>query len=146
MATALNDIEGADRLSEYDGAGGIDAKSASYVAANNPYYGKWGGMSYSCSSPNKYINMNLKEGKLTRVVIAWDTNTAYSNYASEPSADIDLWIYDPNGNVVTYSASYDNTYEIVQFRPSVTGTYKIYIRKLTCDMTPKYLAWAYYSR
>lgn len=147
MATAAHNIEGAAALSEYDGAGGIDAKAASYVAANNPYWGKWGGMAYSCASPvQTVVNMPLTQGKLTRVAIAWDQNPAYTYYNNQPSADIDLLIQAPNGTYIAGSTSWDNTYEVVQFTPSVTGTYKILIWKSRCSLTPKFLAWAYYSR
>ena len=146
MATAQHNIEGATSLSEYDGAGGIDAKAASYVAANNPYWGKWGGMPYSCATPLQVaVNMPLTQGKLTRAAIAWDQNPSYIDYLTRPSADIDLLIVDPNGYVIAGSASWDNTYEVVQFTPTMTGNYQLIIWKARCSLTPKYLAWSYFS-
>lgn len=58
-----------------------------------------------------------------RAVINWNTDPAFIDYANRPSADLDLQIISPTGSIVATSASLDNTYEIVQFTPPVTGTY-----------------------
>src|SRR5262249_53751265 len=50
MATAVHNIEGDDRLSDVDGAGGIDAKGAADVARS--ISGKWGARGYTCNEPS----------------------------------------------------------------------------------------------
>ncbi len=87
--------------------------------------------------------MMLQAGRKTRVVIVWDQNPNYAYYASKPSADLDLQIFGPSNTIVASSYSYDNTYEIVEFTPPVTGTYTIQVDKVRCNLTPKYLGWAW---
>ncbi|SMC14004.1 hypothetical protein ROA7745_03866 [Roseovarius aestuarii] len=41
-------------------------------------------------------------------------------------SDIDLWIYDDNGHLITKSTSYD-CYEYVNFVPAWTGEFKIVV-------------------
>jgi hypothetical protein len=45
---------------------------------------------------------------------------------------------------VTGSSSWDNTYEIVKFTPSTSGTFTINVIKYRCDMSPQWLAFAYF--
>lgn len=145
MATATNNIEGATRLSEKDGAGALVASRADYVAMNTSNaYGRWGALAYSCTTADPYsISMSLTAGKKTRVVIVWDQNTDYAFYASKPSADLDLKIY-RGTTLIAGSYSMDNTYEIVEFTPAATGIYTLKIDRVRCDLTPKWLGWAWY--
>jgi subtilisin family serine protease len=143
MTTAVHNVEGDSRLSECDGAGAIVCDRADDVAAG--ITGKFGGMSYSCASP---ANLNfdtprLASGILTRVVIAWDNDPAYANYATQPGADLDLEVIDPNGALVATSLSWDSTSEIVQFTPTVTGVYTMRIVKFRCNSSPQWLGWAW---
>jgi subtilisin family serine protease len=144
MTSALHNVEGSTRLSEYDGAGGIDASWAYYLARRTSG-SNWGAQEYSCSSATDpdVTSMSLSSGKQFRATIAWDNDPNYSNYKSQPSADLDLQVIGPSGTVVANSSSYDNTYEIVDFTPSVSGTYKLRVKKYRCDYNPKYLGWAW---
>jgi Subtilase family len=140
MASATHNIEGDFRLSEFDGAGGIRLDRADLVAQGS--LGNWGGIYYPCSQPANLdlATMSLLAGRPTRAVMAWDTNPP-SNfflvglYAYRPTADLDLEILDPSGNMVDVSNSYDNTYEIVQFTPAVSGDYTLRAVKYRCDGT-----------
>ena len=76
--------------------------------------------------------------------IVWDTDPNYGRYTSRPSADLDLWVRGPNGTVVAISASWDNTYEIVDFTAPQTGTYTMRVRKWRCSSNPRWLGWAYH--
>lgn len=144
MASAVHNIEGSARLSEFDGAGGVVADIADNIA--DSFNGKWDGQIYDCSAVSPLILARpwLPSGVGFRMVIAWDNDPAYSNYASQPSADLDLEILDPNGYVVGRSASYDNTYEIVDTRLSTAGYYTVQVKKWRCDLSPRYLGWAWY--
>jgi len=142
MATAMHDI-GAN---EYDGAGEVCADLADDVARG--VGGDWGGTAYGCAStPEEFdaATISLVAGKPARVAIVWDTDTAYSDYANRPCADLDLKVIDPSGSTVATSSSFDNTYEWVQFTPSQSGSYKIRVKRWRCDMDPKYLAWAWWQ-
>lgn len=145
MATAVHNIEGATRLSEYDGAGGVVANRADYVVLGQN--GGWWGRTYSCATRARYdvASIYLGSGTRTRVAITWDNDPAYSSYASQPSADLDLQIVNSSGTVVSSSASWDNTYELSEFTPSAAGYYKIRVKKLRCDYSPRYLGVAYFQ-
>ncbi len=147
MTTALHNIEGSSRLSERDGAGGVYADWADDVADKRTTSGPlgWGAQSYSCSTQNSLdvATMSLTAGVRTRATIVWDQNPSYTDYASKPSADLDLHVIDPSGNLVDTSSSWDNTYEIVEFTPANTGNYKLRVRKHRCDLTPRWLGYAW---
>lgn len=143
MTTAIHNIEGNARLSEYDGAGGIVADRADDVARR--VNGNWGSRSYTCSTSTTLdvANMSLTAGVRTRATIVWPNDPNYSSYASQPGADLDLQVISPSGSVVASSASWDNTYEIVDFRPSVSGNYRLRVRRTRCSYNPRRLAWAW---
>jgi subtilisin family serine protease len=144
MATAVHNIEGSARLSEFDGVGGLVAQYADDVARR--VNGNWAGRSYTCTTANPLnaTTMALTAGRRTRVVIVWDNDPAYASYATRPSADLDLSIRNPAGSVVASSVSYDNTYEIVDFTPSTSGTYTLRITRPRCSLSPRYLGWAWF--
>lgn len=145
MATATHNIEGLTRLSEYDGAGGIVDHYADSVVRR--VMGNWGGVSYTCSSALDVdeTSMYLAAGRRVRVVIAWDNDPAYTNWASQPCADLDLRVMSPTGVAVASSNSWDNTYEIAEFTPAVSGTYTLRVHKFRCDYNPRYLGWAWFQ-
>ncbi len=144
MVASTHNIEGAARLSERDGAGGVVLDEALEVAGNYSS-NQWGGTSYSCSSPTvmDVETIYLQQYRRTRVALNWTTSGDYSQYATRPSADLDLQIIGPGGNVVTGSYSWDNTFEIVDFLPEQSGNYKIRVRKYRCDESPRYIGWAW---
>ena len=150
IASATNNIEGNSRLSDKDGAGGINANLADIAArratAGVPRRGSWGGRPYSCGAPAtlQVGTMNLQAGRLTRLAIVWDQNPDYASYGVRPSADLDLIVRNPaNTATVATSVSFDNTYEVVQFTPSSAGTYRIMVAKARCNLTPRFLAWGW---
>lgn len=144
MTTAVNDIDNlGTRLSEKDGAGQIVADLADNVAQGST--GSWGGTGYNCASPNllTLTTMSLTAGTKTRAAIVWDNDPAYVSYASQPSADLELFVYNSTGVLKASSASWDNTYEIVEFTPTVTGLYTLKVSKFRCSLSPRYLGWAW---
>lgn len=65
-----------------------------------------------------------------RVALTWNSKTSSSD--GEPTtsilnADLDLYVYDPDGNLVAYSISWDGNYEFVEFVPKKMGVYTIKI-------------------
>ncbi|HEY5901331.1 MAG TPA: S8 family serine peptidase [Anaerolineales bacterium] len=145
MATAIQNKEGATRLSEKDGAGGIWAAEADWLARNTTIYGRWGAQSWSCAMGTNYnlTNMYLYAGYKTRVVVVWDQNPNYAYYSTQPSADYDLQIWSPSNTLAGSSYLWDNTYEIAEFTPAVTGMYTIQLDKYRCNLTPSWLGWAW---
>ncbi len=145
MASATHNIEGSTRLSEYDGAGAIVSYNADLLTRR--IGGNWGGVGYSCASAADVdmTTMNLVAGRKVRVVIAWDNDPAYTSYASKPCADLDLRVLNSANATVASSSSWDNTYEIVEFTPTVSGVYKLRVHKYRCDLSPRYLGWSWYQ-
>lgn len=143
MATATTNLEGAARLSEHDGAGGINANFADQVAGHAN--GTWGGTGYSCLSPTLWTvsTVYVQAGRRVRVAMAWNANPAAPNYSSRPGADLDMSILGPTNAIVASSLSWDNTYEIVDFTAATSGNYKLRVHKYSCQYTPKWLGWAW---
>ena len=142
MTSAVHNVEGSSRLSELDGAGSIRADRADQIArrSDSDYGGQW----YSCSSAHTTTldTQWFGAGRKVRAVVAWDADTADANYTTRPSADLDLTVRGPGGTSVASSWSWDNTYEIVEFTPSVSGTYSLTNLKFRCDRGT-YLGWSW---
>jgi hypothetical protein len=76
---------------------------------------------------------------------AWNATPTIGDWPDQPSADFDLMVRDPNDVVVAQSTSFDNTYEVIDFRPLTTGSHTLTIKARRCDAaTP--VAWALWRR
>jgi subtilisin family serine protease len=141
MASATHNIEGATRLSDQDGAGGLAADRAVGIVENPD---AWNGVRFDCSTPRTLDLTTRRVGRRTRhrVAISWTTDPSFSDYTNRPSADIDLQVVDPNGVVVASSASWDNASEIVEFDSWWGGTYTVRVVNYRCDK-PTFLGWAW---
>ncbi len=138
MATALHNIEGSSRLSEYDGAGSVDMRAAFRVVDE----GWWEWDSRSSGDFPYSFNYTAYEGETVRAVIAWDSNPN-SGYTTDPlQADLDLWVFDSSAATVTASSSVNNSYEIVEFVAPATGTYTFEIRAWSFTGTTEYVGFA----
>jgi hypothetical protein len=145
MATAHSNVEGDQRLSEFDGVGAIDARDAvDVVRSGGPSNSDYRGDPVTCSSFPYNYSFSLVAGRRSRLVVVWHQDPTYSSYSTQPAADLDLDILDPNGNFVLTSNSYDNTYEIVDFVPSLSGTYSARVTNQRCDKSPKYIGVAWW--
>ncbi|MCA9973523.1 MAG: hypothetical protein KC425_25065 [Anaerolineales bacterium] len=121
MATALHNIEGISRLSEQDGAGGVDMRAAFRVVDE----GWWAGLSTSSASYPVSRFVDLTAGETARFAIAWFSNPA-SDYSTDPlQADLDLYAYSPTGGLVASSTSVPNSFEIVEFTAATSGIYEL---------------------
>lgn len=67
-----------------------------------------------------------------RVAFTWNSKTEADGSGNPVSSvldgDMDVWIYSPSGSLVAWSASWDNSFEFVEFTPSVAGEYTIKVR------------------
>lgn len=144
MTTAIHNIEGATRLSDRDGAGGLNAHLADNVVRRMD--GDWGGMAYNCSFPLDYDvrTFYASQGQRVRASITWDNPTSYAQYGTRPSADLDLHIVNAAGAVVSSSASWDSTAEIVDFVAPAAGYYRLRVHKYRCEVAPRYLGWSFW--
>ena len=149
MAGATHNIEGSSRLSDKDGAGGIDALSSVRIADAGNFRTKVLREDDFDGSGNFEINIG-RIAPLTRVrvVIAWDSNpqTFLGLYLFDNlDADLDLRVVGPG--VSASSASWDNSYEIVDFVTPFSilpGDFKIRVKNFRFDGSKEYLgvAWS----
>ena len=144
MATALHNIEGNTRLSDIDGAGGVDMAAAFHGADTYSTQG------YNTSPTSFPVNKSfyVTSGETVRVAIAWDSTPASSGSSYDPDtlmADLDLLVYDPSGAFVDSSASYNNSFEIVEFTAGATGNYTARISVFRFDGTQEYVGMAWWT-
>jgi hypothetical protein len=136
LAGATDSITGG---SDKVGLGGIDFLSAYYSGYDYWYEGD--NSSFASYAANDGIKNSLIEKKVylwndteaVRIVLSWLTRGNYTfdhrNDALAIGMDLDLWVYDPYGNFVAGSSSWDNPFEYVEFKPTVSGYYKIEIQR-----------------
>jgi hypothetical protein len=116
-----------------DGAGAIDANQS---INNIAVPGNWSASTFltdQTAPTNSNIDRTttLTAGVPARAVIAWDSAASCANQAGGDcaidalNADFDLSVLDPSGNIVAGSSSFQNSTEVVDFTPSVSGTYTI---------------------
>ena len=145
MASAVTNLEGSTRLSEKDGAGGIECDSADDVvsgAAGVESHGTF----YKSDFPKTYT-FSATAGQTVRVAIGWDSSTNSATSTTAPTtdvlkADLDLTISSPSGSYVAGSSSYDNSYEITEFTAPSTGTYSAKVNAYRFDGDSEYLGFA----
>ena len=139
MSSAVNNIEGATRLSDVDGAGMIAVNPAVRILDNNRH----GGRHVNCGTfgPSQVVSSTaLHEGQRLRAAISWTADPSAADHANRPSADLDLEVRGPSGSV--FSSSWDNTSEIVDFRAPTTGTYDIRVINFRCARST-FVGWAH---
>ena len=98
--------------------------------------------------PKTYVLSGIPAGKKVRVVAAWDSHPPdlhppYGTINDPLQSDFDLLIYDPNGEQVEVSSSYDNNYEIGQFTAEMSGNYQARVVKYRFEGASERLALAY---
>jgi hypothetical protein len=139
MASAVNNIEGATRLSDVDGAGMIAANTAVRILDDNRH----GGTHVDCNTFGRSQVMSttqLQADQPLRAAISWTTDPSAVDYAARPSADLDLEVRGPSRSF--FSSSFDNTSEIVDFRAPVAGTYEIRVNNFRCARST-FVGWAH---
>lgn len=144
MASAIHNIEGATRISDRDGAGGLVVDNADNIFRG--LTGDWDARLETCDEGNAHVvtTMPLRAGLRTRAVLVWGTEGNYGRYALEPSADLDLDVWAPGGVRVAASGTWENTYEIVEFTPTVSGPHNLRVFDFRCDgAASRRVAWAW---
>lgn len=142
MATARHNVEGASRLSDIDGAGGVDVQAAADLLLAPD---RFGGVHYGCGSVPATMPLGTVSASPRtrhRVVLAWSSDPSHPDWAVQPSADIDLSVVDANGATVATSASWDNSFEIVEFDAPNGGVFTVRAQRYRCDRDT-WLGWAW---
>lgn len=131
------------------GAGVVDSRSSSWTISSNRYVtSSFAANSLNGSEKTYYFNVSSSDTRI-RVSLSWlkfnsITGAHTGNVTTNGSlADLDLYVYDSNGNIVESALSSTNNVEIVQFTPSVTGQYMIKVRQYSNSDQKVYfgLAW-----
>jgi hypothetical protein len=152
LASAVHNIEGDNRLSEYDGMGAIDAALADIAATthgsendtsvcNNPCW--WNFYVNPTDFPDDtyiYRKFSAVQGERIRVAIAWWSNADCPDLQDcefdNLDTDIDLYVFDPDNLEVGHSNSQDNNYEIMEFTAPKSGNYKIGVYRFSLVLPP----------
>ena len=138
MATALHNIEGASRLSEYDGAGSVDMRAAFRVADEG--WWEWDSVT-AADFPYSFYHIAYP-GETVRAVIAWDSNPD-AGYTTDPlEADLDFYVYDSSGTQVASSTYIYNNFEIVEFVAPASDTYEFRITAYSFTGSTEYVGFA----
>ena len=121
MASARKNLEGAEPLSERDGAGGIRDAAADAVVRNGQsfFYVRPGGT----KGFPIVRTFTARAGELVRVATVWAHKSPGGDRLTRPTTDLDLQVLAPGGAIAGSSSSLDNIFEITQFTAPVTGTY-----------------------
>ncbi len=127
LAGASRNIEGSVRLSEKDGAGGINYLNSGYNGTNTVWWGSNG--SHFDASRHVSTTRSFTAGRRYRVALSWVASGSYALSNKNVNMDLDLKIYRPGGGWVTGSYSWDNGFEIVDFTAPVSGTYTIKVHR-----------------
>ena len=126
-------INGEPQISEKEGAGLLDARWARDVAVSGNC---WSLTIYDNNFPySKYVTLAAEPYKTVRVCIFWlrqnsisTTGHPVSNLVVGSMSDLNLEVYDPNGNLIDSSTTEKSNFEIVQFSPMIAGSYEIRIK------------------
>ena len=137
LAGADNNISGGvDKV----GLGGINFYRTHYNGTCTSWEGGNDSFSYF-DSIDPYPNNGLIDDEVylsssysnVRVVLCWLNRGTYTyehrSDAHSIGMDMDISIYDPDGDFIANSISQDNPYEFISFDPSKTGTYRIKIER-----------------
>lgn len=171
MATATVSVDGVtlslqDAVDDRDGAGEVDISKANRTGGSPAKrnggdtasaYGHDYGTLTSSSTPagtfySEIYNLDLSTEQPTRVVLTWDGSGACTDVydvttcsSDTLDADLDLFLYDANGNNVAYSSSTNNSFEFIQFQPTTSGTYTVKVQAYSWTASSTYFGLAWFS-
>ena len=127
LTSACHNIEGGLTFSELDGAGGPDFLEMDNILSANHFRGESVANGSGVAFTQAITSVTV--GQRIRAAIAWDTNTSYSLYTTDPSDDLDLLLFDPNGTFRAASSTFDNNYEVLDFPADIAGTWSIQVNR-----------------
>jgi hypothetical protein len=95
----------------------------------------------NCAGPFNRLHDNLISvpstalNKPMRVAISWDADSNGSTIDRQ-GADIDLCVRNPSNVIIACSSSFGNTWEMVEFTPTVAGAYDVSLTLFNCPGYP----------
>ena len=123
------------------GLGGIDFPSAAYNGYNvwwkgdNGDFDAWDAADGSADGFVEFDLFISNSWDSVRAVLSWLTRGSFT-YAHRKDAhpigtDLDFQVRDPNGALLDVSLSFDDSFEDVEFSPTVSGTYSFRIDRFS---------------
>ena len=146
-ASGSTAISGSSYLYSKQGVGKIDGKNAYYTIVNALYRQALlasGDFPYTCTA---YFSSSASSARVSLVWLKRNkiTGSHSGGTPSNPSiSDLDLYVYDPNGNLVGSSTTTRGNVEIVQFSPSTSGYYTIKVTRASGTTTEDAFAVAWW--
>ena len=126
-------IAGSSFIDSIEGAGKLDSKNARYIINGSRYVST--SLAAGTTTYTKTFSVNSSSNQI-RVSLAWlkrnsitGSHTTAGNLVISPLGDLDLAVYDPSGKKIISSTTTYSNFEVVEFNPSVSGTYKIEVKK-----------------
>lgn len=98
------------------------------------------------STPDIHKYVYVSNPGLVRVVLVWNSHTSNHYGVDRLDSDLDLWVYNPYNQLVGYSISADNNYEVVEFNAWSPGYYRFDVRKDRFDSSWEYYAMAWSNK
>jgi hypothetical protein len=135
LASALHNIEGASAYSQKDGAGAVDLAAADTIAANY-WWNAWSlnPTTFDASGNFNAMTFHLYAGERVRIAFAYDSNPSADSTSDLLEADLDLYLLDPSGTMVSSSAGTDS-WEIIEYTPTTEGDYTIRIHNFAGSLS-----------
>lgn len=142
-------------LSEFDGAGGVDAAGAVDILAKNHAYLIAGPS--SCPSPGTAAmqplpgaSFSLASGERARVALAY---SSLPNSLNAPTADFDIVVAEVNASgqvlrLAAWSGFRDNTLEAIEFKADSPATFQVFYMNSTLGfcIPPRYIGYAWWPK
>lgn len=130
------------QISVFEGAGKLNAEKTYKIAVDNTHYKAT--IKSSDFSYTKTVTLTASSSMPARIAIFWlkrnsfptqsgshlpDSNQLPSTFIEPNMSNLNLRVYAPSGIEKGYSTTKEANFEVVQFLPSETGTYRIVISK-----------------
>lgn len=136
--------------SNKEGAGVIDAKAAYTIAANSSYSALTltaaqfpYSTTFTVAAANKPVRVSLTWLKQNSITATSHPGAAVTE---RDLSDLDLEVYGPGGAFMASSISAVNNVEVVQFTPSVAGTYTIQVIGCAVQNDSELVSLAWYQQ
>ena len=148
MASATHDVEAG--AFNRRGAGCIDADKAVDLVENGQYIED---IFYEANSAQDYF-IDLNAGETLQLALCWQSNSRMADWSSPDNAqadiNLDLYFYDPSGNILRGESGYDRAYQFMDSSSDdvtvdQTGTYQLKVWNSRWDADSSYrnfaIAW-----
>lgn len=135
---------------EKNGAGLVNARAAMYTARLGNYTSGYFSADAAAQTSKTYTFTVTEDDTMKRISLAWLKNNQTGSDCTTGEivegalANLDMRIFDPNGNEVAYVYSISGNLEILEFEPAVAGTYTVKVTLTGSSSKKTYFGLAWY--